>query len=71
MRKYGTRKGHSKKNRRGTKKTQRRRKQRTSRKQLFGGCGGGVCQAMVGGEDPQLSTSIHNYVMSELPHSVV
>jgi hypothetical protein len=70
MRKYGTKKGHSKKNRRGT-RNQRRRRNKTSKKQFRGGCGGGVCTPMTGGEDPSLSTDIFNYNISDLPHSVV
>ncbi len=71
MRKYKTRKGHSKKNKsRRTRVHRRRRHSRTSRKQFRGGCGGGVCNVMVGGEDPQLSTDIYNYNISALPHSI-
>jgi hypothetical protein len=78
MRKHGTRK--NRRGTRGTKKTHRRtqkqRSQRSHRRQKSirkhygqrGGCGGSVC--MTGGEDPQLSTNIHNYVMSDLPHRI-
>jgi hypothetical protein len=74
MRKYGTRKT-TKKNHRKT--SNRRRRNKTSRKQqkqqkrqFRGGCGGGVCQPMTGGEDPNMSSDIFNYNISQLPHNV-
>lgn len=69
MRKFSRKsKNKSKKH---TKKNGRRYRRRHIRmSHMRGGCGGGTCQPMIGGEDPQLSTDIYNYNISDLPHRV-
>jgi len=60
-------KGKTRKTRKNTKKHTKKYNQQ-KRRRTRGGCGAGTC--MVGGEDPNLSSDIFSYTISDLPHKV-